>query len=166
MQMDLRPLLSGHLPATVSQASIYPRIDSVIMPKRPSHVTILLSLVLLLTIWNALRAWTAFSWRNVLTEFSGAPLYIGVSGLIWLGIGIWLWLNLWQEKANARILLLASAASYSVWIWIDRLFFQVPRENWPFTLVMNLALLSFVFVASNYWKREAHERKSEDQTTG
>ena len=136
------------------------------MPKRPFHVTILLSLVLLLTIWNALRAWTAFSWRDVLTEFSGDPLYIGVSGLIWLGIGIWLLLSLWQKKANARILLLASATSYTVWIWIERLFLQVPRENWPFALVVNLVLLSFIFFTSSYWKREAHERKLEDQTTG
>lgn len=166
MRMSLPPLLSRFLPATVSQASINPRIDSVIMSRRPFHVTILLSLVLLLTIWNALRAWTAFSWRDVLTEFSGDPLYIGVSGLIWLGIGIWLWLSLWQEKANARILLLASAASYSVWVWIERLFLQVPRKNWPFALITNLVLLSFVLFASNYWKREAHERKSEDQTIG
>jgi hypothetical protein len=164
MQMDLQPLLSGLLPATVSQASNYLRIDSVIMPKRPFRVTILLSLVLLFTIWNALRAWTAFSWRNVLTEFSAAPLYIGVSGLIWLGIGIWLLMSLWQKKANARILLLASAVSYSVWVWIGRLFLQFPRANWPFALVINLVLLSFVLFASNYWKREAHERKSEDQT--
>jgi len=134
------------------------------MPKRPFHVTILLSLVLLLTIWNALRAWTAFSWRNVLTEFSGAPLYIGVSGLIWLGIGIWLLLSLWRQAAYARILLLASAASYAVWVWIERVFLQAPRENWPFALVINLVLLSFVLFASNYWRREVHERKPEDQT--
>jgi hypothetical protein len=136
------------------------------MPKQPFRVTILLSLVLLLTIWNALRAWTAFSWRNVLTEFSGGPLYIGVSGLIWLGIGIWLLLSLWRQAPFARILLITSAASYSVWVWIERLFFQVPRENWPFALVTNLVVLSFVLFASNYWKREAHERKSEDQTIG
>ena len=136
------------------------------MPKQPFRVTILLSLVLLLTIWNALRAWTAFSWRNVLTEFSGAPLYIGISGLIWLGIGIWLLLSLWRQEAYARILLLASAASYTVWIWIERLLLQVPRENWLFALVVNIVLLSFVLFASNYWKREAHERKSEDQTIG
>jgi hypothetical protein len=136
------------------------------MPKQPFRVTILLSLVLLLTIWNALRAWTAFSWRNVLTEFSGAPLYIGISGLIWLGIGIWLLLSLWRQEAYARILLRASAASYTVWVWIERLLLQVPRENRPFALVVNIVLLSFVLFASNYWKREAHERKSEDQTIG
>lgn len=162
MRIGHRLLLSRLWSATVSQASIYPRIDSIIMPKRPFHVTILLSLVLLLTVWNALRAWTAFAWRNMLTEFSGDPLYIGVSGLIWLGIGIWLWLSLLQEKSNARIRLLASATSYSAWIWIDRLFVQTPRENWPFALVMNLVLLSFVLFTSNYWKREAHERKPED----
>jgi hypothetical protein len=132
------------------------------MPKQPFRATLLLWLVLLLTIWNALRAWTAFSWRNVLTEFSGGPLYIGVSGLIWLGIGIWLLLSLWRQEAYARILLLASATSYSVWVWIERLFLQVPRENWPFALVVNIVLLSFVLFASNFWKREAHERKPED----
>ena len=160
--MELRPFLSELLPATVSQAVIYLEIDPVIMPKQPFRVTILLSLVLLLTIWNALRAWTAFSWRNVLTEFSGAPLFIGISGLIWLGIGTWLLLSLYRREAYARILLFASATSYTVWIWIERLFIQVPRENWPFALVINLVLLSFVLFASNYWKREAHERKSED----
>lgn len=122
------------------------------MPKQPFRVTILLSLVLLFTIWNALRAWTAFAWRNVLTEFSGAPLYIGISGLIWLGIGTWLWLSLWRQKAYARNLLLASAASYTVWVWSERLFFPAPRENWPFALVINLILLFFVLFASNFWK--------------
>ena len=130
------------------------------MPKQPFRVTILLSLLLLFTSWNALRAWTAFSWRDVLTEFSGDPLYIGVSGLIWLGIGVWLLLSLWRQESYARILLLASAASYTVWVWIERLFIQTPRENWPFALVINLVLLPFVLFASNYWKREAHERKS------
>jgi hypothetical protein len=162
MRIGLRPLLSRLWSATVLQALIYPKTDPNIMSKRPFHVTILLSLVLLLTVWNALRAWTAFAWRNVLTEFSGDPLYIGVSGLIWLGIGTWLWLSLWQEKSNARIRLLASTIAYSVWIWIERLFIQTPRENWPFALVMNLALLFFVLFTSNYWKREAHERKPED----
>jgi hypothetical protein len=132
------------------------------MPKPPFRVTILLSLVLLFTIWNAVRAWTAFSWRNVLTEFYTAPLYIGVSGLIWLSIGIWLLLSLWRQESYARILLIASAASYTVWVWTGRLFFQAPRENWPFALVINLVLLSFAIFASNYWRSEVHERKPED----
>ena len=162
--MNLRPLHSGLPAVTVSPFSPCLRIDSVIMPKQPFRVTLLLWLVLLFTSWNALRVWTAFSWRNVLNEFSGAPLYIGVSGLIWMGIGIWLLLSLLQKKPSARILLIASASSYSVWIWIERLFLQIPRGNWPFTLVINLILLFFVLFTSNYWKREAHERKSEDQT--
>jgi hypothetical protein len=136
------------------------------MFKRPFRATILLSLVLLFTVWNVLRAWTAFAWRNVLTEFSNTPSYICISGLVWAGVGIWLWLSLWLNKANARTLLLASAIGYSVWIWIERLFIQKPRENWPFALIMNLFLLSFILFASGYWKREIHERKSEDKTIG
>jgi len=160
--MSLRPPHPGPLPAAASRASTHPKIGSITMSKRPFRATILLSLVLLFTVWNALRAWTAFAWRNVLTEFSGNPLYIGASGLIWLGIGIGLWLSLWRKKANARTLLLGSAASYSVWVWIERLFIQTPRANWPFALIVNLIMLSFVFIASNHWKREADERKSED----
>jgi hypothetical protein len=135
------------------------------MPKRPFRVTLMLWLVLLFTAWNALRVWTAFSWRNVLTEYAGNPVYIGVSGFIRMGIGIWLLMILWQQKPYTRVLLIASAIGYSVWIWIDRWFIQTPRENWPFVLVENLVILSYVLFASNFWKREAHEQKPEDKTT-
>ena len=160
--MNHQPPLSELSSVTISPLSSYPETDSVIMTKKPFRVTLLPWLVLLLTSWNALRVWTAFSWRNVLNEFHGAPIYIGISGLIWTGVGIWLLLSLWLKKPFARTLLIVSAISYSVWIWIERLFLQTARENWPFALVINLVLLSFVLFSSNYWKREAHERKSED----
>jgi hypothetical protein len=126
--------------------------------KQPFSATLLLWLVLLFTLLNGLRLWTAIAWRAVLSEFSAAsPLYIGVSGIVWLGIGAWLLWSLLLRKPKARTLLVFSATGYSVWYWCDRFFWQAPRPNWPFALTVNLALLSYIFVVSSFWKRETHE---------
>jgi hypothetical protein len=133
--------------------------------KKPFGATLLLWLVLLFTIWHGLRLWTALAWWNTLTEFSANPLYIGISGLFWLGIGLWVLRILLLKTPRAQATLLGTSAGYSGWYWIDRVLWKVPRENWIFALGVNLVVLFFVFAASFFWKREANGRKREDETT-
>lgn len=116
--------------------------------KRPLCVTILLWLVLSLTAWGGLRLWSALRWWNDLQRFGTPPgaAYIAVSGGAWLLAGMSLLWGIWRQKAWARIGLILTAASFSVWYWCDRLFFQLPRANWPFALGATIILLVVAIV--------------------
>ncbi len=119
------------------------------MTEKPSlHVTPLLLLVLILTVWHAFRLWTAVAWYDLIQEFAPAPgpLYTALSGLTWLVVGSALLWNLWQKKAQAAKMLFWAATSYTVWYWTDRLVFQAPRANWPFSLLLNIFLLAYVLI--------------------
>lgn len=130
--------------------------------KLPFRSIILLCLVLLFTSWNLLRAWTAFAWQDLLNEFSSRPssLVIMMSGMIWALTGVLLIWSIWQGKAWTRKLLLGAAAGYSVWYWAGRLFWQIPRPNWPFAVILNLVLIIFIIYLTKSPLREAHERES------
>ena len=134
------------------------------MSKPPFRVTLLLCLVLFLTTWNVLRLWTALAWRNTLNEFSARPTstMIAISGAFWIIIGMILIWSIWQKKAWAAKLLLGTAAGYSVWYWSERLIWQNPHPNWPFAVIVNLALLVYILFATKSLTREAHERKFEN----
>ena len=132
----------------------------------PFRVTLLLLAVLSLTAWNIVRVWTAITWRAALAEFAPrpGPIYIGVSGALWAVVGLSVLWALWQAKAWAPRLLVGASAAYTFWYWTDRLILQNGRDNWPFTLIVNLLLLVLLFFTthSNYLQREAYERKSEN----
>ncbi len=133
----------------------------------PFRVTLLSGVVLSLTAWNLFRVGTAIAWRGILAEFAAqpGPLYIGISGAIWSAVGLVLvWAILWAKKWTPR-LLAGAAAAYTLWYWIDRLVLQTQRDNWPFTLAVNLLIFILVVFTtkSNYFQREAYERKSENQ---
>ena len=134
------------------------------MNKIPFRVTLLLWLVLTLTTWNALRLWTALTWRNVLNEFSTQPTstVIAVSGAFWVITGIILVWSIWQSKAWAAKMLLGASAGYTVWYWSERLIWQNPHPNWLFAVIVNLVLLVFILFATKSPTREAHERKIEN----
>jgi hypothetical protein len=134
--------------------------------KRPFGVTILLWLVLSLTVWSGLRLYSALQWWNTLIEFAAppGPWYIAVSGGGWLIASITLLWGMWQVKAWIRYALLGTGAGFSVWYWCDRLFFQMPSENWLFTLLATILLLIVLFVCvlnpgtkTFLSKREAHD---------
>ena len=133
------------------------------MSKPPFRVTLLLWLVLFLTAWNALRLWTAISWFNVLNEYSASPnpAITAFSGAFWVAIGIILIWGIWQRKPWTVKLLLGATAGYTVWYWSERLFWQSPHPNWPFAVIVNLALIIFILFTTRPLTREAHERKIE-----
>lgn len=129
------------------------------MKKHPFRETLLLWLVLSLTIWNALRAWTALSWRVVLSEFSSRPPYAvtAISGAIFTVTGLILAWGIWQRKPWAANVLLGASAGCTVWYWTERLVWQSPHPNWPLTVIVNLILLGFILFTTKSLSREAYE---------
>lgn len=129
--------------------------------KFPLRITLLLCLVLLFTVWNMLRAWTALEWQGTLEEFSSSPgmQVILWSGIFWALAGLLLLGAVWQEKTWAGKLLFGVVAGYTVWYWVGRLLWQMPRPNWPFAVILNLVLIIFVFYTTKSPMREAHERE-------
>lgn len=136
------------------------------MNRYPFRVTLLLWLVLILTAWNILRVSTSLAWRNTLSEFSSQPVagIITVSGIIWVVMGFVILWGIWQNKAWTLKLLLGAAAGYTVWYWCERLIWQAARPNWPFAVIVNIALLLFILFTTKSFSREAHERKIENRT--
>jgi hypothetical protein len=134
---------------------------------RPFSVTLSVWLVLILTAWNILRAWTSLSWSQALTEFSTSlsPTVSAVIGGVWAIIGIILWWAMWQRKAWAGGMLLGAGAGYMVWFWGERFLFQNPRPNAWFAVIVHLGILVIIFLASKSFSREAHERTTETPKT-
>lgn len=129
--------------------------------KRPLPVTMMLWLVLITIIWNILRVWTSLEWKNVLSEFSAGipPITSAIIGGIWVVIGGFLYSSIWQGKAWAGKMLRWSAAGYMVWYWSERLFFQNPRPNVIFAVIVNLGLLIPIWFANKSLSRETNEQK-------
>ncbi|MDO8755772.1 MAG: hypothetical protein Q7J80_17905 [Anaerolineales bacterium] len=129
--------------------------------KRPLPVIMMLWLVLITIIWNILRVWTSLEWKNVLIEFSAGipPITSAIIGGIWVVIGGFLYSSIWQGKAWAGKMLRWSAAGYMVWYWSERLFFQNPRPNVIFAVIVNLGLLIPIWFANKSLSRETNEQK-------
>jgi len=121
-------------------------------------------MVLIILISNIVRAWTALAWRDVLSEFSASlsPITSASIGGIWGVIGGILFWSIWQGKAWAGKMLLGTATSYTVWYWSERLFFQNPRPNAIFAVIVNLGLLFIIYFAYKSISREAYERENEN----
>jgi len=132
--------------------------------KRPFPVTLTLWVVLISTIWNILRVWTSIAWNSVLIEFSAsitpaASIFIGG---VWVVIGCFLYWGIWQGKAWAGKMLPGAGAGYTVWYWSERFFFQNPRPNLIFAVIVNLGFLILIFFTTTSLSREAYERKIEN----
>jgi hypothetical protein len=132
------------------------------MLKLPFRVTLLIWLVLTLTAWNILKLWTLLSWRPTLAEFSiqPAPAISSLSSIVWSFLGGLILFGIWQSKTWTGRLLIFTAAGYSAWYWVDRLAWQGPRPNWPFAVLLNLALMLLVISTIKPLERESYDRKS------
>ena len=132
--------------------------------KRPFPVTLVQWMVLIILIWNIIRMWTALTWSHVLTEFSASlpPIASAVIGGLWAAIGCTLYWSIWQKKAWAWKMLFGTAAGYTVWYWSERLFFQNPRPNTIFAVIVNLGLIILIYFAIKSLSREAYERENEN----
>lgn len=135
------------------------------MSKSSFRATLMLWLVLGITVWNIIRFWTSLLWRNVLLEFSGrANFTIATVGSgVWILTGMILFWSIRQKKAWAGKLLLGTSAAYSVWYWCGRIFWQETHPNWPFAVILNLILMTFVIFATNSFPRQAYGKKSKNK---
>ena len=131
---------------------------------RPVSVTLALSLVLILTTWNIVKAWTSIAWQDVLGEYSVRlnPLTSAGISIIWVVAGIALTWGILQKKVWSVKMLPALAAGYTVWYWSERLIWQNQKTNLGFAIIINLVLLIIIYLATKSLSREAYERKIEN----
>jgi hypothetical protein len=132
--------------------------------KRPFSVTLLLWLVLSLSAWGAVRLFAAFRWWNVLNEFGArlSPLYLAITGAGWIVVGgVLLW-SLFRGTSWVR---LAIPISIFLWImeyWIERIFFESPRANFPFALIASIFLFILTSVSAFNQKTKRFFVRSEE----
>lgn len=135
--------------------------------KRPLSVTTAGWVVLIFTVWNAIRAWTSITWSGVLAEFSirMTPETSALIGAFWTVAGLAACWGIWRSKKWGAVLLWIVAVGYTVWYWSERIIFQDPRPNVPFGVIVNLTLFVIIFFASRSLTREAYERDIESPKT-
>ena len=138
--------------------------------KRPIRVTLLALMVIGFAAWNGLRLGeTIFFWKT-LAEYGAYPLYITVSGGVWLLTGLFLVWGLWQGKAWCWAAVFSGTVGYASWYWFDRLVLQKLHTNWPFALVTTAVFLFFILFilyshsTRRFLQRDEHERKFENST--
>ena len=140
------------------------------LPKRPFRVTLLLWLVLSLSVWGAVRLLGAFRWWNVLNEFASrlSPLYLSITGAGWILIGGMLLWSVFSRKSWARLAIPAATFLWIIEYWVERLFFEAPRENFPFALIASILLVIVTLVSTFdrktrrfFIRSEAHEQPNE-----
>jgi hypothetical protein len=132
--------------------------------KRPFSVTLLLWLVLSLSAWGAVRLLAALRWWNVLTEFEArlSPLYLALTGAGWVVAGA---LLLWGLFRGTSWIPRAIAASILLWIlqyWIERMFFESPRENLLFALILTVVLFIVTIISAFNRKTKVFLTRSEE----
>ena len=130
----------------------------------PVGITILEILFLLFAAWNGLRLGeTIFFWKT-LGEFGAFPLYIALTGAVWLIVSLLLFLTFWRGKAWGRLAALIGMLGYTIWYWFDRLVLQKPHANLQFVAVVNILFLLLVLLilisrkTRIFFQRDTHER--------
>ena len=131
-------------------------------------------MVLILTVWGAVRLFAALRSWDVLSEFGSSlsPLYLSMTGAGWgVAGGVLLSGILRRRKWTIPIL----QASVSVWLieyWLERIFFQAPRSNLPFALTCSILVIALAWILAtlpgtlSYFARsEEHEQPNEKPNT-
>jgi hypothetical protein len=131
-------------------------------------------MVLSLSAWGFIRLFAALRWWDVLDEFKASlgPLYLSITGAGWNLAGLVLLWSIWSGKAWARIAIPVFVLLWLAEYWIERILFQLPRANLPFTLILSASLLAVTFASTlsrntkNFFtKSEEHEQSNEHSTS-
>ena len=135
------------------------------MTRRPLGATLVLWLVLFVIGYNAIRVLTAISWSAILSEVNSRPGWLidALIGGVWISLGCLVLFGIFTKKNWARSGVIGSSIGYIGMYWIERLFWQAPRPNWPFALILHLVLLMFIILASSGVIRESHDGQSASQ---
>jgi len=138
--------------------------------KRPFGVTLLLWLVLSLSVWGLVRLLAALRWWDVLNEFGArlSPLYLSIAGAGWAVVGgVLLW-GLFSGRRWTRVAIPVSILLWLVAYWIERIFFEAPRPNLSFALIVSILLLAVTFGSAFnrktrrfFIRSEEHEQPNE-----
>ena len=139
--------------------------------KRPFGVTLLLWMVLILSAWGATRFIAALSAWDVLIEFENSlsPLYLSITGAGWGVAGGVLISGILQRKKWAPLSVLSSISVWLIEYWIERLVFQSPRANLPFSMTISVIVITITWILaiipstkSFFSKSEEHEQPNEE----
>ena len=154
-----------------------PEIDSEVEEdftpqRRPFGVTLLLWMVLSLSAWGLLRLFGALSWWEVLSQFGArlSPLYLSITGAGWALFGAVLFWGIFSRKSWAHLAMRASIILWLVEYWIERIFFEAPRANLLFTILLSAFLLVVTLTITanrnikNFLMRSEEHEQSEDST--
>jgi hypothetical protein len=138
--------------------------------KHPVRVYLLAIIFLWLAAWNGLRLGETIYFWKTLETYGAHPLYIAISGAIWLMTGLLLAGGIWRGKTWGWVAMLVGIVGYTAWYWFDRLVIQEPPANWPFVLIVNIVILLVLFTilflpkTRRFFKRDANERKPKNPT--
>jgi hypothetical protein len=113
--------------------------------RRPIGVYFLSLFILCLSLWNGLRLIQAIHFWPILNEYKAypGPLYVAISGGLWLLVGLFLLWGFWRGRRWAWFSTLGSVVIYTAWYWSDRLILQEPHPNWPFALLSTVISILF-----------------------
>jgi hypothetical protein len=109
--------------------------------KQPIGVTCLLIFVLFDDIINLLRLCEAIFFWKVLEKYHASPLYLAITGGIWLIVSSGLIFGIWSKKKWAWAGSIVWLCCFAAWYWFDRLVVEIPHANWPFTLFWTFLIL-------------------------
>ena len=132
--------------------------------KRPFGVTLLLWLVLSLSAWGTVRLFAALRFWDELNEFGArlSPLYLSITGAGWAVVGgVLLW-GLFSGKLWTRRAVPASIFLWLVEYWIERIFFESPRENLLFALMASILLVTVTLISALHRKTRQFFIRSEE----
>jgi hypothetical protein len=116
---------------------------------RPTSVTILTGLVLIIAVINLVRfAHSLLQWNFLRELLPVPPLYLAATGLIWGGLGLVLVYGLLRGMTWAPLFTRLVFPAYFLVFWLDRLFLASPlsREaNLMFAVAGTIVILIWVF---------------------
>lgn len=139
--------------------------------KLPVRITLVGALVLIITVWNALRLWAAISWYSSLSHYAPypGPAYIAVTGCVFASLGVAVIWAGWRRWVFSPLLALGSAWAYTIWTWADRILVRSQvLTGRAFDAVISAILLGYVTAVAldrrnaAYFGREANERTLKD----
>ena len=118
--------------------------------KRPFGVTLLLWAVLSLSAWGVVRLLAALRWWDVLNEFGArlSPLYLSITGAGWALVGAVLLWGVFSGKPWMRLALPLSILLWLMGYWIERVFFESPRANLLFALIVSILLFVVILISA------------------
>ena len=132
--------------------------------KRPFGVTLFLWLVLSLLGWGLLRLLAALRWWDVLIRYHArlSPQYLVITGAGWAVAGAVLLWSIWVGKRWAHLAIPLSVCLWLILYWMERLFFQAPRANLPFMIVVSVLILTVTLIFTFNRKTKLFLTRSEE----